>query len=186
MNICVYCGSRTGQNPAYAEAAGAVGTAIAQNGDVLVFGGGKVGLMGVLAEAVLAGGGRAIGVMPRHLIAREVAHEGLSELHQVDSMHERKLKMSRLSDAFLALPGGTGTLDEMFEQWTWAQLGLHHKPIGFLDVDGYYRPLAAMVDHMAAQGFVDAAQAKLPAIAADFAAIMRHFNAYTPPTGTGT
>lgn len=154
--LCVYCGSASGSRADYATLARAFGDELARRGITLVYGGGKVGLMGTLADAVLAGGGHAIGVIPRQLVAREVAHQGLSELIVVDTMHQRKTRMYELSEAFVALPGGFGTLDEMFEMLTWAQLGLHRYPCAFLDVRGYYRPLRNMLDSMVSEGFVNA------------------------------
>ena len=153
-SLCVYCGSSSGKHPEYTEQAHAFGTEMARRGIALVYGGGKVGLMGTLADAVLAAGGKVIGVIPRQLVEREVAHPGLSEMHVVDTMHQRKTCMYELSDAFVALPGGFGTMDEMFEMLTWAQLGLHRYPCAFLDVRGYYSQLRGMVDHMAGEGFV--------------------------------
>ncbi len=152
--ICVYCGSSNGRHPEYAEQARAFGTEMARRGIALVYGGGKVGLMGVVADAVLAGGGRAVGVIPRQLVELEVAHPGLSELVVVETMHQRKTRMYELSDAFVALPGGFGTMDEMFEMLTWAQLGLHRYPCAFLDVRGYYRDLRTMMEHMVDEHFV--------------------------------
>jgi uncharacterized protein (TIGR00730 family) len=157
-SLCVYCGSSSGKHPEYAEQARAFGTEMARRGITLVYGGGNVGLMGVVADAVLAGGGQVIGVIPRQLVDREVAHAGLTELQVVDTMHQRKTRMFELSDAFVALPGGFGTLDEMFEMLTWAQLGLHSYPCAFLDVRGYYAPLRGMMDHMVGEGFVRAVQ----------------------------
>ncbi len=152
--ICVFCGSASGNAPLYAEAAGKAGQTIAKMGASLVYGGGKVGLMGAVADGALDAGGRVIGIMPRHLIDREIAHGGLSELHEVSTMHERKVKMSDMASAFLVLPGGAGTLDEAFEQWTWAQIGVHAKPIGFLNTAGYFNPLLAMLDQMVEKGFL--------------------------------
>ncbi|HEY4293450.1 TIGR00730 family Rossman fold protein [Luteibacter sp.] len=157
-SLCVYCGSSSGSHPAYAEAAAAFGTRMAKEGIALVYGGGKVGLMGTVADAVLAAGGKVIGVIPRQLVEKEVAHTGLSELQVVETMHERKTRMYELSDAFVALPGGFGTMDEMFEMLTWAQLGLHGYPCAYLDVRGFYRNLAATMDHMVSEGFVKATQ----------------------------
>lgn len=157
-SLCVYCGSSSGGHPEYAEQAAAFGTAMARRGMALVYGGGKVGLMGTVADAVLAAGGKATGVIPRQLVALEVAHPGLSELVVVETMHQRKTRMYELSDAFVALPGGFGTMDEMFEMLTWAQLGLHRYPCAFLDVRGYYRDLRAMVEHMVAEKFVKPGQ----------------------------
>ena len=152
--VCVYCGSRPGVRPAYAEAARALGALLAEAGIGLVTGGGRVGLMGAVADAVLAAGGEAVGVIPQALLDREVGHERMTRLDVVQTMHERKARMADLADAFVALPGGLGTLEEIAEVLTWAQLGLHGKPCGLLDVDGYYAPLVAFVDHAVAEGFV--------------------------------
>ncbi len=148
--ICVYCGSNTGSRPAYTERAMALGDRIAREGLQLVYGGGNVGLMGVVADAVLQAGGEVVGVIPEQLVNWEVAHEGVTRLEVVANMHERKKRMFDLSDAFVALPGGFGTLDEMFEMLTWRQLGIGDKPCAFLDVDGFYGPLLAMIE--ASQG----------------------------------
>jgi len=152
--LCVYCGSQSGQHPIYTETAHTFGLELARRGITLVYGGGKVGLMGTVANAALAGGGKVVGVIPRQLVEREVAHTGLSDLVVVDTMHQRKTRMYELSDAFVALPGGFGTMDEMFEMLTWAQLGLHRYPCAFLDTHGYYGHLRGMMDHMVAEGFV--------------------------------
>jgi uncharacterized protein (TIGR00730 family) len=152
--LCVYCGSSPGKHPEYVESARAFGTEMARRGIALVYGGGKVGLMGTVADAVLAAGGKVIGVIPRQLVEREVAHTGLTEMHVVETMHQRKTRMYELSDAFVALPGGFGTMDEMFEMLTWAQLGLHKYPCAFFDVRGYYKPLRTMVDHMVNEAFL--------------------------------
>ena len=157
-SLCVYCGSSSGEHPEYAEQARAFGAEMARRDITLVYGGGNVGLMGVVADGVLACGGKVIGVIPRQLVDREVAHAGLTELQVVDTMHQRKTRMFELSDAFVALPGGFGTLDEMFEMLTWSQLGLHGYPCAFLDVRGYYAPLRGMMDHMVGEGFVRAVQ----------------------------
>ena len=154
MRLCVYCGSSMGHGSHFREAAAAFGERMAREGIGLVFGGGHIGLMGALADAVLAAGGTAIGVIPQALVDCELAHQNLTELHIVGSMHERKALMAELSDGFVALPGGAGTLDEMFEQWTWAQLGIHAKPCGFLNVGGYFDPLRAMVKRMVTEGFL--------------------------------
>ncbi|WP_130620562.1 TIGR00730 family Rossman fold protein [Dyella amyloliquefaciens] len=156
--LCVYCGSSSGKHPEYLEQARAFGAEMARRGIALVYGGGKVGLMGTVADAVLAGGGKVIGVIPRQLVEREVAHTGLTELVVVDTMHQRKTRMFELSDAFVALPGGFGTMDEMFEMLTWAQLGLHRYPCAFLNVRGYYNALRGMVDHMVDEGFITPGQ----------------------------
>ena len=157
-SLCVYCGSSPGNHPEYTEQAHAFGTEMARRDIALVYGGGKVGLMGTVADAVLAGGGKVIGVIPRQLVELEVAHPGLSELVVVETMHQRKTRMYELSDSFVALPGGFGTMDEMFEMLTWAQLGLHRYPCAFLDVRGYYSGLRTMMDHMVGEGFVRAGQ----------------------------
>lgn len=157
-SVCVYCGSNPGLKPVYAERAMALGTRLAKEKLTLVFGGGNVGLMGILADAVLAAGGEVIGVIPEQLVGWEVAHRGVTRLEVVANMHERKARMFDLSDAFVALPGGFGTLDEMFEMLTWRQLGIGDKPCAFLDVDGFYSPLVAMMDRMVAEGFVHAEQ----------------------------
>lgn len=153
-SICVYCGSNAGSDPRYAEAARALGTRIAKDGAQLVYGGGNVGLMGIVADAVLAAGGEVTGVIPHQLMEWEVGHRGLTRLEVVGSMHERKARMFELSDAFIALPGGFGTLDEMFEMLTWRQLGLGHKPCAFLDVAGFWQPLMAMLDRMVGERFL--------------------------------
>lgn len=153
-SICVYCGSNPGNRPIFAERALALGTRIARDGLALVYGGGNVGLMGIVADAVLEAGGDVIGVIPEQLVNWEVAHRGLTRLEVVASMHERKQRMFELADGFVALPGGFGTLDEMFEMLTWRQLGLGQKPCAFLDVDGFYSPLMAMIDGMVKTRFL--------------------------------
>ena len=156
--ICVYCGSNAGNNPAYAAQAKALGARLAAEGIALVYGGGNVGLMGIVADAVLANGGGVIGVIPQQLVDWEVAHRGVTRLEVVDSMHTRKARMFELSDGFVALPGGFGTLDEMFEMLTWRQLGLGKKPCAFLDVNGFWQPLMAMLDSMVRERFLHAEQ----------------------------
>ena len=152
--VCVFCGSFAGTRPEYRETAIGLAEALVAGGARLVYGGGRVGLMGVLADAVLAAGGEVIGVIPHHLVAQEVAHQGLTELRVVGSMHERKRLMFELSDGFIALPGGLGTLEELLEIATWGQLGLHRKPIGVLDVRGYFAGLVSLLDHAVAEGFL--------------------------------
>jgi uncharacterized protein (TIGR00730 family) len=152
--VCVFCGASSGRLPEYAEAARAFGAAAAARGLGIVYGGGRVGLMGAVADAALAAGGEVIGVIPQELVDRELAHGALTELRIVGSLHERKALMAELSDAFVALPGGFGTLDELLEQLTWSQLGLHDKPIGLFDVDEYWRPLIALARHATEEGFV--------------------------------
>ena len=153
-SLCVFCGSSPGQRPAYAAMEVRTGELLAQRGLTLVYGGGRVGLMGALADAALAAGGRVVGVIPQMLIDQEVGHSGLSQLHVVRTMSERKLLMGDLADAFLALPGGIGTMDELFEAWTWTQLGLHRKPCALLNQDGYYDPLLAFLDRAVTEGFL--------------------------------
>ncbi len=152
--VCVFCGSSPGVRPSYLEAARALGATIARRGLGLVYGGASVGLMGAVAEAALAAGGEVIGVLPRSLQEREIAHLGLTELHVVDSMHTRKAMMAERADAFVALPGGLGTLEELFEVLTWRLLGLHRKPAGLLDVEGYYAPLVAFLERSVDEGFL--------------------------------
>jgi uncharacterized protein (TIGR00730 family) len=180
-HVCVFTGSSPGANPAYAAAARALGAELAHRGLGLVYGGAGVGLMGILADATLAAGGRVVGILPRGLFRREVAHPGLSELRQVASMHERKAQMADLADAFIALPGGYGTFDELFEVVTWAQIGLHNKPIGLLDVDGYFDPLLALIRHAAAAGFIPSDHTHLLLHATGPAALLDRFAAYTTP-----
>jgi uncharacterized protein (TIGR00730 family) len=165
--VCVFCGASTGRLPAYARAARAFGAAAAANGLGVVYGGGRVGLMGSVADGALAAGGEVVGVIPQSLVDRELAHRGLTELHVVGSLHERKALMAELSDAFVALPGGFGTLDELLEQLTWSQLGLHDKPVGLLDVDGYWRPLIALARHATQEGFVRESDLAAIAVATD-------------------
>lgn len=157
-SICVYCGSNAGNKPVYAERAQALGARIAAEGLQLVYGGGNVGLMGIVADAVLANSGEVVGVIPEQLVQWEVAHKGVTRLEVVANMHERKARMFDLADAFVALPGGFGTLDEMFEMLTWRQLGLGKKPCAFLDVDGFYAPLIGMIDRMVEERFLHAEQ----------------------------
>jgi uncharacterized protein (TIGR00730 family) len=152
--VCVYCGSSPGADPAYSAAARTVGRLLGESGRTLVYGGGHIGLMGAVADAALATGGRVIGVIPRALEEKELAHGGLTDLRVVGSMHERKSIMAEFADGFLALPGGLGTLEELFETWTWGQLGLHAKPYGLLNVAGFYDPLLTLVDHMVHERFV--------------------------------
>lgn len=161
--ICVFCGSSPGRGDRYTSAAAALGRLLAERGIAVVYGGATVGTMGVVADAALKAGGEVYGVIPRALVDREIAHTGLTELFVVADMHERKARMADLADGFIALPGGAGTLEELFEVWTWAQLGLHTKPLGLLDVDGFYEPLGAMLDHMVEEGFLSAANRDLVA-----------------------
>ncbi|MFV3287311.1 TIGR00730 family Rossman fold protein [Pseudomonas sp. NY11955] len=153
-SVCVFCGASIGTNPAYREAAVALGQSIARRGLTLVYGGGAVGLMGVVADAAMAAGGEVVGIIPQSLLDAEVGHKGLTRLEVVDGMHARKARMAELSDAFIALPGGLGTLEELFEVWTWGQLGYHAKPLGLLDVNGFYDKLGGFLDHIVEEGFV--------------------------------
>lgn len=178
--IAVFCGSSFGTDPAYAEAARLTGRTLAERGIDIVYGGGHVGLMGTVADAALHAGGRVIGVIPRQLHDRELAHRGLTELRVVESMHERKALMAELSDAFIALPGGAGTLEEITEQWTWAQLTIHAKPSGFLDTAGFWSPMRAMLDSMVGSGFVREDQSGIVSFDADLDALLLKLEA--PPS----
>ena len=180
ISLCVYCGSRPGDLPAYADAARAVGTEIGRRGWQLVYGGGRAGLMGVVADAALAAGAAVVGVIPQSLMVRELGHAGLTELHVVDTMHQRKTMMAERSDAFLALPGGIGTFEELFEVWTWRQLGYHDKPLGLLNVDGYYDALLAFMAQTVAQGFVAPAQHALLQVDSDAVALLDRIAALMP------
>ncbi len=161
FSLCVYCGSRAGAKPAYTAVAQEVGQWIARHGGQLVYGGGHNGLMGMVADATLAAGGRVVGIIPQALVDKEYAHRGCTELHIVDNMHERKRMMAERADAFLALPGGIGTLEEFFEVWTWRQLGYHDKPIGLLNVEGYYDQMLSFLAQSTAQGFMGSWQMDL-------------------------
>jgi uncharacterized protein (TIGR00730 family) len=178
--LCVYCGSNAGSQPIYTERAIALGTRMAKDGITLVYGGGNVGLMGVVADAVLDAGGEVIGVIPEQLVNWEVAHKGLTKLEVVASMHERKARMFDLSDGFVALPGGFGTLDEMFEMLTWRQLGIGDKPCAFFDVDGFYTPLMGMLDRMVAERFLHPEQREDLWHGDDLDAMLAWMQAYTP------
>ncbi len=181
MKVAVYCGSRSGNEPLYAEKAKELGEFFGNNGIDLVFGGGHVGLMGIIADAVLASGGKVYGVIPEHLRDRELAHTGLTELFVVKDMHERKAKMAELADGFVALPGGIGTLEEIFEVWTWAQLGVHQKPCAFYNVNGFYNPLLEMVRTMVATGFVSQQYLDMIVLAQTPTDLVDGFRAYAPP-----
>ncbi len=180
--ICVYCGSSEGRNPEYAKAAERLGRLLAERGITLVYGGANVGLMRILADAAMAGGGKAVGVMPKALVEKEKAHGNLTRLHVVASMHERKALMAELSDGFIALPGGAGTMDELFEVWTWAQLGFHRKPCGLLNIASYYDPLAAFLDHSVTEGFVKDLHRDMLVMADTPEAMLDRFRTYVPPT----
>ena len=182
--VCVFCGSATGNRPAYQQAAIDIGAALARNNFELVYGGGHVGLMGVVANAVLMNGGRAIGVIPEHLAARELAHKELTELRVVASMHERKAMMEELSDAFIALPGGYGTFEEFCEMLTWGQLGLHRKPCGLLNVDGFYDAFIAMIENAVREGFVHPEHRQLVLDDSNPDALIQRLCEFKPPTIT--
>lgn len=172
FSICVYCGSRPGEAQAFADVAAQVGHWIGRHGGQLVYGGGRAGLMGVVADATLAAGGRVVGIIPRVLVEREHAHRGCHELHVVETMHERKRQMAERADAFLALPGGIGTFEEFFETWTWRQLGYHDKPVGLLNQDGYYDAMLSFLQHSVASGFMGAAQMALIEVGTDWRALL--------------
>lgn len=155
-SVCVFCGASPGARPIYREAAEALGRSLAERGLTLIYGGGAVGLMGLVADAALAAGGEVIGIIPQSLERAEIGHKGLTRLEVVDGMHARKARMAELADAFIALPGGLGTLEELFEVWTWGQLGYHAKPLGLLEVDGFYGRLSEFLDHLVAERFVRA------------------------------
>jgi uncharacterized protein (TIGR00730 family) len=182
-SVCVFCGASSGNDPGYAAAAAVVGERLARRGMRLVFGGGHRGLMGVVADAALAAGGQVVGVIPRGLVDRELAHTGLTELHVVETLHERKALMSDLSDAFIALPGGLGTLEELTEVLSWAQLELHAKPIGLLDVGGYFDALDSFLDHALAEGFVAERHRRLLLRDDDVDALLDRFASWSPPAG---
>jgi uncharacterized protein (TIGR00730 family) len=179
--VCVYCASNDGVRPEYLAAARALGTLLAERGHCVVYGGGRVGLMGALADAAMAAGGEVIGVMPHALVLREVAHHGLTALHVVDSMHERKAMLAELADAFIALPGGIGTLEEFFETWTWAQLGVHQKPVGLLDVADYWQPLVRLLEHVEGEGFMRGKPAEWLVMETDAAVMLDRLASFTPP-----
>ena len=180
-SVCVFCGSSPGTDPALADVARDFGARLARRGVTLVYGGARRGLMGALADAALEDGGRVTGVIPRGLWSREVGHTGLSELLVVDSMHERKALMAERSEAFVALPGGIGTLEELFEAWTWAVLGIHEKPIALLNVDGFFDPLLAMLDQMAAQGFLRDAHRRMLIVDDEAERLLDRLARYEPP-----
>ena len=181
QSVCVFAGSKTGASPAYRDAACELGRAVAARGYTLVYGGGSIGLMGVIADAVLADGGRIIGVIPDELARREVAHAGLTELKVVRTMHERKALMASLSDAVIALPGGLGTLDELFEMLTWAQLGIHTKPCGLLNVAGYFDALLTYLDHTVTEGFIAAGHRSLLLVDDDAGRLLERMADYRMP-----
>ena len=179
--LCVFCGSNHGARPEFDAAARDLGATLADEGIALVYGGGRVGLMGVIADAVLEKGGDVIGVIPHALDTKELAHDGLTEMHAVDSMHERKALMADLSDAFIALPGGLGTLDELFEIVTWAQLGIHAKPCGLLNAADYFDKLIALLDHAVEEQFVKPQHRALILVERDHRRLLERMRAYDPP-----
>jgi uncharacterized protein (TIGR00730 family) len=179
--LCVFTGSSPGAHPDYVQAAEGLGRALAGNGIGLVYGGAQAGLMGVLADAALDAGAEVIGVIPQALVDREIAHTGLSDLRVVGSMHERKALMAKLSDGFIALPGGVGTLEELFEVYTWTQLGLHAKPLGLLDVRGYYTHLATFLDHAVAERFVTVEHREMLVVEERTEALLEAFRRWRPP-----
>jgi len=179
--LAVFCGSKDGAHPVFREAAGTLGQALAARDIGLVYGGSRVGTMGAVADATLAAQGQAIGVLPHFLQEKELAHPGLTELHLVHSMHERKAKMSELADGFIILPGGPGTMEEFFEVFTWAQLGLHEKPCGVLNIDGYYDPLIALFDTMERQGFLIPEHRAMLIVESDPDRLLERFATYEAP-----
>lgn len=172
FTLCVYCGSRQGDDPAFTAAAQEVGRQIGQRGWRLVYGGGKVGLMGEVADAALAAGAQVVGILPERLRDREVGHTGLSELHIVATMHQRKQRMAEMASAFLALPGGIGTLEELFEVWTWRQIGYHDQPLGLLNTQGYFDPLLSFLDRSVDAGFLDAGPRSMLSVDQDVAGLL--------------
>lgn len=183
-SICVFCGASTGNNPVYEQAAIILGQTLAENHIRLVYGGGAVGLMGILADAAMAAGGEVIGVIPQSLKDAEVGHQGLSRLEIVDGMHARKARMAELSDAFIALPGGLGTLEELFEVWTWGQLGYHRKPLGLLDVNHFFGKLSHFLDHLVNEGFVRSQHRGMLQRSESPRALLRMLNEWQPNADT--
>lgn len=179
-SLCVFCGACIGLDPQFAAAAAEFGQLLAASGCTLIYGGGRVGLMGILADATLAAGGKAVGVIPQTLADREVAHAGLTHLHVVQSMHERKALMAELADGFVALPGGIGTMEEFFEVWTWGQLGLHSKPYGLLNVRDFYSPLLAFLDQLVAQDFIRSEHREMLLVDSDGAMLLARMTSHRP------
>ncbi|WP_061542312.1 TIGR00730 family Rossman fold protein [Collimonas fungivorans] len=179
-SLCVYCGSSPGATPVYAEAARGLAQAMVEQDIALVYGGGNVGLMGIIADEMLRLGGQATGVIPQALLQKELGHKGLTQLHIVKDMHERKAMMADLSDGFIAMPGGVGTLEELFEVFTWAQLGFHQKPIGLLNVDGFYDGLLQFIQHMVSQRFLKGEQAEILIAEAHGGALLQRFKSFVP------
>jgi uncharacterized protein (TIGR00730 family) len=181
QSVAVFCGSALGAEQIYVEQAQNVGRTIAQQGKTLVYGGGRSGLMGVVADSALQVGGKVIGVIPEALVNRELAHPNLTELHVVQNMHQRKTLMADLSDAFIAMPGGAGTMEEIFEQWTWAQLGIHQKANAFLNVNGFYDDLLKFIYMTADKGFTQHRFSDALIVSDDVEQILKQFDSYTPP-----
>jgi uncharacterized protein (TIGR00730 family) len=179
-SLCIYCGSSPGATPVYAQAARALAQAMVEQHIALVYGGGNVGLMGIIADEVMRLGGQATGVIPEALLKKELGHNGLTQLHIVKDMHERKAMMADLSDGFIAMPGGVGTLEELFEVFTWAQLGFHQKPIGLLNVDGFYDGLLQFIQHMVSQRFLKGEQADILIAEAQPADLLQRFRSFVP------
>jgi uncharacterized protein (TIGR00730 family) len=180
-NVCVFCGASSGNDAGFADAARALGAELARAGRGLVYGGGRVGLMGILADSALAAGGSVIGVIPIAIANKEIAHSGLTDLRVVDSMHTRKALMADLSDGFIALPGGIGTLEELFEVWTWGQLGLHRKPYGMLNVGGFFTPLLTFLDQTTLAGFIRPEHREMLVVETDPAALLQRLDSHVPP-----
>lgn len=180
-SLCVYCGSSVGRDTVYADAARSLARVMVERGIRLVFGGGSVGIMGAVADEVLRLGGEAVGVIPQALMRKELAHAGLTEMHVTPSMHARKTLMAELSDAFVALPGGIGTFEELFEVWTWGQLGFHDKPCAILNVGGYYDRLVEFLDHASAEEFVRPVHRGMLIVESDPELLLERFSAYQPP-----
>ena len=180
-SVCVFCGARPGQNPSYMAAAKATGDLLGRRGITMIYGGGSIGLMGATADAALDAGGKVIGVIPRSLLQREMGHGRLTEQHVVGTMHERKALMNKISDGFIILPGGVGTLEEFFEIWSWGQLGIHAKPFGVLNVDGFWNPMFQLLDQMTAQGFVKPEHRAMVRVSEDITALVDAMNAYHAP-----
>ena len=183
-NLCVYCGSNPGRDPAYSAGARILAQALVDRDIGLVYGGARVGIMGLLADSVLEAGGRVTGVIPESLIKKEIAHLGLSELRVTRSMHERKSLMAEISDGFIALPGGIGTLEEIFEVWTWAQLGFHGKPCGLFNIAGYFNALCAFLDHTVTEQFVKPPHRSMLFVESSVERLLDGFDTYTPPVVT--
>ena len=180
-SIAIFCGSSLGVDPVYGQIATQVGQSLAAQGKTLVYGGGRSGLMGIVADAALAAGGHVIGVIPKQLVDCELAHTGLSEIFIVENMHQRKTKMSELSDGFIAIPGGAGTLEEIFEQWTWAQLGIHAKPCAFLNVLDFYTDLLKFISHTTSQGFTQERFTQHLIVSDSILDIVQQFEDYQAP-----